>query len=576
MRDLFLSLIALVVLVSSPPLHAQDMEWEWIKSATGNADVRSVTTDPWGNVYVTGSFSSDLGIDSVKLSSIGWSSDAYLLKFDPDGNAIWGKSAGGDRMEYCFNVETDAEGNVYIAGHFCSNTATFDSITLINTYQTPYIDDSRFDVFTAKYTSDGDVVWAKSGGGIYHDHALSLCTDNAGNSYTFGYFQSPIVVFDSLRLANTGNRDLFLIKYDSDGNLVWGKSAVGDGQDDPWSVTSDSENNVYIGGSYRSSSITFDDTTLVNTSTNFDIYLVKFTSEGDFIWARSAVGDQWDNIDGIAIDDEDNIYITGFFRSDSLCFDPVTLHLSESDGPNKDMFLLKLDNEGRAQWGTSSEGGAWIYPNGIATYGSSTISVTGTFTHCAFGDTEGFGSTSVTTVHSYDIFTVNYDSSGNDQWAESIGGWYMDFGQDVHRDGDGNLYLAAFFQSDTVIIDSLTLVNDFNSKMIVGKKRIRDVSVTHHATESPKQYFLSAFPNPFNHRTSISYALNSTSDVELSIYNLQGQHVKSLVHTTQPPGAHSVPWDGTDDTGKDVASGIYFYRLKTDELSKTMKLALIK
>ena len=86
------------------------------------------------------------------------------------------------------------------------------------------------------------------------------------------------------------------------------------------------------------------------------------------------------------------------------------------------------------------------------------------------------------------------------------------------------------------------------------------------------------YPNPFNPSTTISFSLNTenTENTEIVIYNLKGQKVKTLVKDMLPAGNHQVIWNGKDDNGKQVSSGIYFYKLKTDNFEKTRKMILLR
>jgi hypothetical protein len=84
------------------------------------------------------------------------------------------------------------------------------------------------------------------------------------------------------------------------------------------------------------------------------------------------------------------------------------------------------------------------------------------------------------------------------------------------------------------------------------------------------------YPNPFNPSTSISYDLASGADVEVTIHNLIGQPVRTLVHGYQSAGTHSVVWDGKDAAGKEVAGGIYLYRLKAGDQVFTRKMVFLK
>jgi hypothetical protein len=84
------------------------------------------------------------------------------------------------------------------------------------------------------------------------------------------------------------------------------------------------------------------------------------------------------------------------------------------------------------------------------------------------------------------------------------------------------------------------------------------------------------YPNPFNPTTTISYQVPQVSDVKLVIYNVLGQKVRTLVNSQMEPGYHSVVWDGRNELGQAVASGVYIYRFEASEFTKTLKLMLLK
>jgi len=93
---------------------------------------------------------------------------------------------------------------------------------------------------------------------------------------------------------------------------------------------------------------------------------------------------------------------------------------------------------------------------------------------------------------------------------------------------------------------------------------------------STGQYLRPNYPNPFNPVTRIDFDLPRSSQVEISVFNLLGRQVVNLLSGTVGAGLHSVEWDGTDRTGRRVASGVYFYRLTTPTLSETRKMVLLK
>ena len=85
-----------------------------------------------------------------------------------------------------------------------------------------------------------------------------------------------------------------------------------------------------------------------------------------------------------------------------------------------------------------------------------------------------------------------------------------------------------------------------------------------------------AYPNPFNPRTKIVYTLNNSGYISLNIYDLKGSKIKSLINKYQTPGTMSITWDGSNDNGQLVAAGMYIYMIKTEEVSISKKMILLK
>ncbi len=85
-----------------------------------------------------------------------------------------------------------------------------------------------------------------------------------------------------------------------------------------------------------------------------------------------------------------------------------------------------------------------------------------------------------------------------------------------------------------------------------------------------------AFPNPFNPSTTLSFSVKETAEVSLDIFNQKGQKVRSLLNSTMSPGEHQIIWNGNDDNGRQVSSGLYFFRMKSGTYSSTRKMIMMK
>src|SRR3989338_2819744 len=128
----------------------------------------------------------------------------------------WAKSAGGASWDLGYSVSTDASGNVYMTGRFNISTITFGTTTLTNA--------GDYDIFIVKYDAAGNVLWAKSAGGTSSDVGTCVSTDASGNVLMTGSFQSPAITFGTTTLTSVGYGDIFIVKFDATGNILWAKS----------------------------------------------------------------------------------------------------------------------------------------------------------------------------------------------------------------------------------------------------------------------------------------------------------------------------------------------------------------
>ena len=201
--------------------------------------------------------------------------------------------------------------------------------------------------------------WMKQVGGIGGDRGRDMVLDGAGNVYTTGVYANT-VDFDPgpgiFNLTSTGGSQIFVSKLDTDGNFVWAKSMGGSGADSGQGLAVDAAGNVYITGGFTGTAdfdpgpTTF--TLTAATTTEYDIFIVKLNSLGDFAWAKGIVGGTWwDNGQDIAVDASGNVHVVGrfYFQGGARDFDPGpgTFFLTAGQ---EDVFILKLDTNGNFVW----------------------------------------------------------------------------------------------------------------------------------------------------------------------------------------------------------------------------------
>ena len=300
-------------------------------------------------------------------------------------------------------------------------------------------------------------VQAKSAGGTGQDKATSVTVDASGNTYVAGYFQSNTITFGSFTLTNAGGYDdIFLVKYDANGNVLWAKSAGGTADDDATSIAVDASGNTYVAGTFESSSITFGSITLTNGHTWYgDIFVAKYDTNGNVLWAKSAGGTDYDIANSVAVDASGNTYLTGMFCSSSITFGSTTLTNANGIHQTPDLFLAKYDAGGNVLWAKSVGGTGYECAYSVAINASGNPYVAGYFN----SSTLSFGSTTLTNAGNPDIFLAKYDAGGNVLWAKSAGGTGTDIATSVAVDNSGNPYVVGYFTDSTFTFGSTTLTN---------------------------------------------------------------------------------------------------------------------
>ena len=287
-----------------------------------------------------------------------------------------------------------------------------------------------------------------------------------------------------------------------------------------------------------------------------------FAQTPDWQWATQAGGNSYDQGSGIAIDDNGSSYVTGTFRS-TATFGSYSLTSSGSS----DIFVAKMDANGNWLWAKQAGGISCDYGYGITTDDNGNSYVTG-----CFADTATFGSYSLTSSGSSDIFVAKMDANGNWQWATNAGGINYDTGDGIAIEDNGNSYVTGLF-GGTITFGSYSLTGSGSFDIFVAKLG-NDTSVENEII--PTKMKLSNFPNPFNPSTTISFTIASaTQEVLVEVYNIKGQKIKTLVNDEFDAGSHSIIWNGDDEYGKSVSSGIYYYKLNVNGKTEVVKKCLL-
>jgi len=366
----------------------------------------------------------------------------------------WGESFGGGDIDDGNSIVVDSLGNSYLVGNFWG-TVIYNTGSIV----TPLVSEGLSDIFILKLDSTGAGVWIKQIGGVSYDEGFSITIDAFGDILVTGRFTNTVdfglggnaVYLSSFPLWKS---DVFILKIDVAGNLIWAKSMGGAEDDVPWSISTDRAGNVYTTGIFQGGGqADFDPGAGVFNLISFggsDIFIQKLDSAGSFRWAKNVGSGANDIVRSITTDIFHNTYITGEFFG-TIDFDPGPGVFNLTSSTSNDIYVQKLDSNGSFLWAKSMGGASNDAGVAITSDSFGNVYITGMFSGTADFD-PGIGSDSLTPIGSLDVFIQKLNSNGDLIWVKSVGGTNMEVGTDINIDINDDVYLTGWFR-DTVDFD---------------------------------------------------------------------------------------------------------------------------
>lgn len=378
----------------------------WAKRAGGNSDTYAtgIAADSVGNTFITGFFNADTAtFGSLKLiNTSGY--DAFLVKYDANGNALWAKQGTGNYSDRPFEITLDKNGNIYLAGSFSSDVLTFGSVTLSNGFT-----GNDEDVFVGKFDNNGNAVWLTKGSGDYNEEARGLGVDGAGNVYVSGYSASSGISFGSYS-GSVDYYDIFVAKLNSSGVPQWLKVVGGSGAEQSLNLATDASGNSYVSGFYNSSSVAFGTYSVTGNSSSFSSFLAKYDANGNALWANGCTQDYYTEsyMRRVKLDAQGNPYVFGYYDTDSLDLGAITLYNNSLQGGGGDslfdVFVAKYKSNGVLAWAHSAGGAKSDYGFGMALDKNSNLYVSGEYQSPSIT----FGNTTLSSTNQNgDMFITN-------------------------------------------------------------------------------------------------------------------------------------------------------------------------
>ncbi|WP_185246692.1 SBBP repeat-containing protein [Chryseobacterium bernardetii] len=303
----------------------------WVKTFASNTSyddapyINSTAMDYSGNIYLTGYFTGTIDFDpsptGVKLLTSNGDADIFIAKLDRNGILVWAGNIGGAEYDRGFGITVDNQDRIYVTGSF-RTTADFDITPGVFNLTSEYIDTT----FIIKLDKNANIIWGKATQGNGSDVGMSVAVDSAYNVFVTGrnlgttdFDPSPT---SSFILSNSFAGQAYLMKLDSNGNFLNAGATSSANQNHaatPQKIKIDSNNNIIIAGSFYGTA-DFNFGTGNNPMTSYgtfqpnDAFVLKVDNNLNYLWATKLGAEFDDGAYGLAIDQNNNILTTGYFR----------------------------------------------------------------------------------------------------------------------------------------------------------------------------------------------------------------------------------------------------------------------
>lgn len=497
-----------------------------------------------GNIVIAGS---TIGIGTL--------SDISVIKYSNSGSELWARSFNGpdNSTDNARSLAVDNSGNIYVTGFVTSSGEP--KLTLI------------------KYNSTGDLQWSRqfdtTGVTISFGEAVTIAPD--GFIYVSGFTRNA-----------SNNFDILTLKYDTNGNILWGRSfnGLGNGDDMPVNVLCEDSNNIYIAGTGK------------NSNGSIDVILLKYNSTGEIRFSKYYNGSSSDEdrATSAALDASGNVIISGVSITPQNGFDYLT---------------LKYDSSGTLKWDETynGTGNSIDYTYQVITDTLDNIYVTGSSRSGPLLGTE-------------DAVTIKYNTFGVEQWVNRFDGKAngSDIGYCLAVDKFNNVYVGvaidkgniklqigvvkinpsgstlwdisyvyspapedfpysiAVDSSRNIYVCGISFGDSITDYDIATIKYSQSVGIEPVSSSIPEGFTLyQNYPNPFNPNTTILFDIVRSGFTELKIYDINGRLVSNPVSEYLSPGKYNIPFNAAG-----MSSGIYYYRVISGQFTQTKKMILLK
>lgn len=537
--------------------NAQSYNWSVLTGDSSiNQDFAScISQDPSGNMIACGWFRGNIQLDPASTSAFNLSSStasSFIAKYNSSGLLLWSKSIQGSSYVSINDVATDPSKNIYVTGTH-AGTTDFDPGSGIANLISP---GSSSNMFVAKYDSNGNYLWAHTCGSSGNtDAGYSIQIDHLNNVIVGGHFSGTAYFDPALSAAGQiqaiSSLDAFVAKYDAQGNFQWVK---GWDASKCWNVATDAIGSVYVFSEFMNSFDADPGTGVFNVTSagDQDIFLIKLSSTGNFVWAKTTGSSSYESSGDIKYSNN-SLYICGQYSD--------TMDMNFGSGVsllqplnNSNSFIAKYDTSGNLSWAKTIGDSSSVRFEAIDIAGNNDVTIAGeynTFSPAGMDVNPGSGNYSLHTDCGVQTgLVIRLDANGNFKNAFDIeNSVRMDL-YDVATDNNNHVYVVGFY-TDSVFIDPAS------SSSSAVSKGFEDIMIAKYTFDAPSQIneiqqesAITLYPNPTSNHVFVTWDQSISRPNQIILYN----NIGSVMLRTQLDSSHT---NRVELRLPDLTQGIY-------------------
>lgn len=535
------ALLSCAFLASNPEAAAAGHVLTWADGeGGGGADgFRSVAMDPTGRTLAAGFVTH---VNSV---------DLYVARYRSNGvlESAWRTNGGG--IDIAHDIAVDGFLQYYVVG-------SFDDVFDPGGIEIPSLGGS--DVLVAKRGYYTTTNWVAGWGGPMDDGGASIDVTAEGDVVVTGTYEG-IADFGGVPLVPFGSTDVFVAKYDTNGNHLWSQRAGGSDVDVAHAVAVDSAGDIIVTGHFAGSA-SFGGATFTSMGAD-DIFLAKYDgTTGAHVWSLQEGGDMTDHALGLDVDSADRIVISGEFSGTAQIGDSTFV-----SGGLSDIFVSQYDSAGTPTWAVRMGGPGSDTGEDVSIDPEDRPLVAGTYEDVAnfLGEVRFSNGGS-------DFFLTAFDSDGTLLCVLANGSSMDDHGLGVAALSPTEMSIVGdFHDSFTLEGGEITLTSEGDADAFVLRSGAPSADAPWaHSERLPGIRIKSVYPNPIQDSSAmIEFSLPNETGARIDVLDSTGRLIRALACRITEGGIGTAVWNGRSASGRPISPGVYWIRITSSADEQT-------